>query len=344
MNVLHITNHIGTTRNVENVFSTIQQDKAFRLHTEKCHFPLYIHLTQANDIFNQYMTRESFREYHTLIFTDICMYARPFLQNIEDHSMNIILYVTNRFDWGAWYNGDTNYNALYAAVSKHPRVRFIADNRYDQYYAGELHGIRFFYPDLVRLTPKIQPYSPRKIHFHNAKLFIYNRGTFLRHYQHWLHGIEYDVYGYDGYSRYKDENHIAEYMAYLHLPYQTNIQSLWENLGFQIIYFIPSKSFLTTILFDEWYHWEEKYRKPFNVTYKSIELSEWYQEEHTDLFVFFDSWEDLTVKYRFYLENNTALIEKKKKIYDYLTISNRIHLEKWGHLLKTCDPNQSHII
>lgn len=333
MKVLHITNHIGTTRNVENVFSTIH-DKTILLHTEKCHFPLYIHLTQANDIFKEYMSRESFRENHTLIFTDICMYARPFLQNIEDHSMNIIMYVTNRFDWGAWYNGDANYNALYSSVSKHPRVRFIADNRYDQYYAGELHGIQFFHTDLVRLTPILKPYPPsKKIYLHNGKLFVYNRGTYIRHYHYLLHGLEYDVYGYDGYARYKDENHIAEYMGYLHLPYQTNIQSLWENLGHQIVYFIPSKSFLYTIIFEGWYHWEEKYQKPVEIIFKSIELSEWYQEEHADLFVFFDSWEDLTSKYHFYLENNAALIEKKKKIYDYLTTSNQIHLGKWENVL-----------
>ena len=151
MNAVHITNHIGTTRNIENVFTFLNiQDK---ITTEKCNLPLYIHLTQADDIFIEYITRESFQVYNTVIFTDICMYARPFLQNIDKHTLNIIVYVTNRFDWGAWYNGDANYNALYAAVSKHPRVRFISDNRYDQYYAGELHGIEFAQPDIVRLTP-----------------------------------------------------------------------------------------------------------------------------------------------------------------------------------------------
>jgi hypothetical protein len=331
MNAIHITNHIGTTRNVENVFQFLQIPE--QITTEKCNLPLYIHLTQADDIFLQYTSREDFQKYNTLIFTDICMYARPFLQNIDNHTLNIIVYVTNRFDWGAWYNGDANYNALYSLVSRHHRVRFIADNRYDQYYAGTLHDIQFSTNDLVRLTPKIADFIPGKMYLHNCKLFIYNRGTFIKHYGHYLHGVEYDVYGYDGYQRYKDEAHIAEYMGFLHLPYQTNIQSLWENLGHQIVYFIPSRCFLFTILFESWYYWEEKFLKPVDLILKSVQLSEWYQEEHFELFVYFDSWEDLAVKYEYYLENNDALIEKKKKIRDYMMVSNNVHLEKWRNVL-----------
>ena len=331
MNALHITNHIGTIRNVVNVFSFLHIPE--QITNENCNLPLYIHLTQADDIFLQYTSREDFQKYNTLIFTDICMYARPFLQNIDNHSLNIIVYVTNRFDWGAWYNGDANYNALYSTVSRHPRVRFIADNRYDQYYAGTLYDIRFSTNDIVRLTPKISDFIPGKMFLHNCKLFIYNRGTFIRYYGDNLKNIEYDVYGYDGYQRYKDEAHIAEYMGFLHLPYQTNIQSLWENLGHQIIYFLPSKSFLLNIIFESWYYWEEKFLKPVDLILKSVELSEWYQLEHAELFVYFNSWEDLAIKYEYYLENNNELIEKKKKIRDYVVASNLVHLEKWRNLL-----------
>jgi hypothetical protein len=330
MNALHITNHVGTTRNIQNVFDFLKiPDK---IHTETCNFPVYIHLTQANDIFNIYLEKESFHKYNTLIFTDICMYARPFLQNIESHSMNIIIYITNRFDWGAWYNGDTNYNTLYASMSRHPRVRFIADNRYDQYYAEKLHNIQLFYPDIIRLTPKICTFNPGKMFLHNCKLFIYNRGNFFKNYGHFINGIEYDIYGYDGYSRYRDENHIAEYLGFLHLPYQTNIQSLWENLAYQIIYFIPSVTFLKTIVFESWYYWEEKHNKPHDLILKSIEFAEWYQPENKELFVYFESWEDLALKYEYYLENNNALIEKKKNIYEYLQKSNTVHIEKWLNL------------
>ena len=77
---------------------------------------------------------------------------------------------------------------------------------------------------------------------------------------------------------------------------------------------------------------KEKFNKPIEITFKSVELSEWYQEEHLELFVYFDSWQDLTVKYNYYLENNHELLKKKQKIYDYVLQSNILQIEKWRNL------------
>jgi hypothetical protein len=261
------------------------------------------------------------------------MFARPFLQHIEDHSMNIIVYVTNRFDWGAWHIRDKNYATQYAEYSRHPRVFFLADNRYDQYYASVIYGLHFRSDDIVRLTPIIsQNYSreKEKIIIHNSKLFVYNRGTLLRDYQHLLPftSSEYDVYGHKGFPRYQDEYHISEYLGFLHLPYQTNIQSLWENLGHGIIYFIPSKPFLIELINEPWYYWEETFKSP-ELCAKSIDLSEWYQPENSVFFVFFDSWEDLREKRDIFLENNVAIYYKKKHISLQLMESNEIAIQKW---------------
>ena len=296
MHFLHITNHSGTTRNIQNVFSYLGSEIG-SLETERCGFPIHITETHASQIWTDYQTREYCSRFQTLIFTDTCMFARPFLQHIEDHSMNIIVYVTNRFDWGAWHIHDHAYATQYAAYSQHPRVFFLADNRYDQYYASVIHDLHFRSPDIIRLTPIIsQSYSPEKdktqiskekIMIHNSKLFIYNRGTFLHHYQHLLpfSTQEYDVYGYEGYPRYQNEYQISEYLGFLHLPYQTNIQSLWENLGHGIIYFIPSKHFLLELIQESWYYWEEKCKSP-ELCAKSVDLAEWYQPENAVFFVY----------------------------------------------------------
>ena len=49
---LHITNHKGTTKNLNNVFNFLNISND--LITEKCDFPLYINKSLANDIFNNY--------------------------------------------------------------------------------------------------------------------------------------------------------------------------------------------------------------------------------------------------------------------------------------------------
>ena len=336
MHFLHITNHSGTTRNIQNVFAHLGTE----IVTETCAFPLHITEEHASQIWTDYQTREYPTRYQTLLFTDTSMYARPFLKHIEDHSMNIIVYVTNRFDWGAWHIHDTEYARLYADRSHHPRVFFLADNRYDQYYASSIHGIHFRNDDIFRLTPKIsQNYSletKEKIMIHNSKLFIYNRGTFLRFYEELLPFTkqEYDIYGYDGYQRYQDEYHISEYLGFLHLPYQTNIQSLWENLGHGILYFIPSKRFLLELVKEPWYYWEEKCKSP-ELCATSIDLSEWYQAENAVFFVYFDSWLDLKEQRDIFLENNSAIYYKKKHISLQLSDSNDIYLAKWGELVSS---------
>ena len=342
MYFLHITNHCGTIRNINNVFSFVNLE--YQLITETCSFPLHITEEHASQIWQDYNAKLKDKSIQTLIFTDTCMYARPFLQHIEDHSMNILLYVTNRFDWGAWHVQDPVYSTFYAQISQHPRVFFLADNRYDQFYASIIHGISFHFPDIVRLTPKItQNYSresQEKIIVHNSKLFLYNRGTFVRYFQHLLPFTqeEYDVYGYDGYSRYQDEYHISEYLGFLHLPYQTNIQSLWENVGHGILYFIPSKTFLLELISEPWYYWEEKCKSP-DLCRKSVDLAEWYQPENELFFVYFDSWEDLREKRDIFLENNATIYYKKKHISMQLEESNRLAISKWKSVLDLVNPD-----
>jgi hypothetical protein len=339
---LHITNHVGTTKNLENVFKYLQEgyNLNINLTTEKCNFPLYISKPHADHIwYQEYKQRLLAEDYTTLVFTDTCMYARPFLQNIDDHALKIIIYITNRFDWGIWGFKDEEFLNLYAKSSLHNRVIFIADNRYDQAYASA-HNIKFYYDDIVRLTPEIAEIAENKIKPKTDKMFVYNRGSKVADYVPLIKNVslakaesevELDIFG-ENYKRYRDQTHICEYIGYIHLPYQTNIQSLWENLGHGIVYFIPSQKFFNELLFTtEWYYWEEKTR-PYDLLKASISLAEWYQAENADYFVYFNSWADLQEKINFYRENTEELIAKKKLILTKIKNSNTQHLAKWRNI------------
>lgn len=349
MHFLHITNHIGTTRNIQNVFHYLNgnKDETEKIHltTEKHGFPTHINKTHADEIWVNFQKREDYHQWDHLIFTDTTNIARPFLQNIDSHSFTIILYITNRFDWGPFHVSDQEYYTLLMSFIQHPRVLFLADNRYDQYYTSVLHSIPFFYPDIVRLTPLIsQDYSletSEKIMIHNSKLFIYNRGNLIHNYKHFLpfENEEYDIYGHNGYSSYRDEYHISEYLGFLHLPYQTNIQSLWENLGHAIIYFIPSKTFLKEIVHESWYYWEEKTSKPWDLINISIDLAEWYQPENETYFVFFDSWTELKELRDVFIENNSAIFYKKKHISQNIKESNFYAIHQWKNVFSALSPS-----
>jgi alpha-L-fucosidase len=133
-----------------------------------------------------------------------------------------------------------------------------------------------------------------------------------------------------GHPRFRDMAHVSEYRCIFHLPYQTNVQALWENLGYCNIYLIPSKRFITELINTEsWYYGEEK-TKGGELLQKSIELAEWYQPELAEFFVYFDSWEDIHAK--FY---ETDFMEKKRDLYEYMQKNNRTHIGRWSHLFES---------
>lgn len=327
--VLHITNHVGTIANIKNVFALLGNPET--LSTIKCPLRLHISEEYANILWNSY--QEIVKDFNTVIITDTVMYSRAFLQNMDKHHLNIVIYVTNRFDWGFFDSHEYDrpaYTQLLADASRHPRIRFCADNRYDQ-YMGSLNNIRFYYGDIVRLTPPLrEPVLPIY-----QKAFVYDRGTNLYSYIHAMQDnrIEYDVFGSEyGHQRFRDIAHISEYRCIFHLPYQTNVQALWENLGHCNIYLIPSKRLITELITSvDWYYWEEK-TKDRDILLKSIELSEWYQPELADFFVFFDTWEEIHSK--FY---DTDFVEKKRAVYEYMQKNNLTHIGRWRHMIESLD-------
>ena len=327
VNVLHITNHVGTNKNMSNVFKNIG-DK-YNLTTRGYKYPLYINNQMANVIWTE--NKNQWNNFNVIVVSDVVSIARPLLQNIDDHHINIIIYITNRFDWGDFNHVDKEYCQLYSKLSTHPRVFFCSDNRYDQYYAS-IHGIKFFYDDCIRLVPEISVDILNENITLNNKLFVFNRGTSISIYKQILDqmSFQYDIYG-ENYERYKDPQHISQYLAYLHLPYQVNIQSLYENLASGVIYIIPSKQFITNLINTcQWYYWEERYRSP-DLLSKSIELAEWYQDELKDLFIYFDSWPDLN--HKICMLTPQKKYEKQQIIANYIKENNKNNLNKWTALL-----------
>jgi hypothetical protein len=321
LNILHITNHVGTSSNIANMCKLLKHP----LTTLSWRYHYYINEADADIIFDEY--KNLIKTFTHIIFTDTSMIARPFLQNIQKHTCRLIVYVTNRFNWGIWGFEDIQFNELYCRTSRHERVLFTSDNKYDMYYA-QRHNVFFNSDNILRLTPYIEPKDIISLPTNN-RFFIYNRGTKLEAYKESLDGlqIDYDVFG-EGFSRFRDQKHICEYIGIIHLPYQTNIQSLYENLAYNIIYFLPSYRFISELVKTGWYYWEEKHR-PSDMLEESIKLSEWYVIENQYLFVYFDNWEDLKTQI-----TNVDIINKKTQIQKHMRENQETNLQIWQKYLK----------
>ena len=312
---LHISFHDRTIHSINNVYKNLGK----KIYTEKSTLPLYISKDDANRIWDYFS--KYYKQFSTIIITDTVMLARPFLQNMDKHEINIIVYITNRFNWGIWGFEDNDYYQTYSTMSKNPRVKFIADNMYDQYFAS-LYEINFLFPIIRHQSVVID--SPN-LSF-DEKVFVYNRGTKVEKYIENV-SYNYEIFG-ENYQRYRDINHILEFKCFLHLPYQTNIMSLWENLGYGVVYFIPSQSLLEKWIYTEdWYYWEEQH-KPEPIKSNSIKLSEWYSDYTKDLFIYFDSWDDFHEKLK-----TTNIKEKRLTIINFMKKHNEIYNNIWKQLL-----------
>jgi hypothetical protein len=89
MKALHLTYHKGTMKNIQNVFEFLGMTGD--LTTEKCHFPAYISKTYANELWKIHQNK--WNRYKVIIITDTSMIARPFLQNMSHHNLQIIIYM-----------------------------------------------------------------------------------------------------------------------------------------------------------------------------------------------------------------------------------------------------------
>lgn len=349
--ILHITNHTGTilnanqlekyinTPDIHPISHPISHPIKIQITTRPWSNSYYITESHADTIFQEW--RDIIAPFDILLFTDTAMYGRPFLQNIDKHPCQIIFYITNRFDWGIWNIQDPTFYTLYSEASYNPRIRFTADNRYDKYYAQRKGNIYFPMEDYMRLVPHISPpqntHTQTNIHTHSQtttiqnnaiRFLVQNRGTDVSRYISHLdkYQIPYDIF--DTNKRYRDKEHICEYLGILHLPYQVNIQSLWENLGYGIIHFIPSKTFLIQLVQSDWYYWEESARgEPY--LSKSIELSEWYCPDIADCFIFFDSWDDLYHKYSSCVLYPKWYMDKRHYIIETVKSNNKTTVSKW---------------
>lgn len=308
---LHTTNHRGTEQNIQHVCKLLDCD----LDTHRYTHGLYLSRKEADNIYTQ--RAEVVSQYDILVFTDTSMAARPYLQNLHKHRCFIVVYMTNRFDWGLFAPRPQpqydEYVELMRYTSHYPsRVVFCADNEYDRFYASHVRNIQ--------VLASIIPQTPQLTHpmGNVARTWcVYDRGTSVSAY---MASIQTQIVVYSPQNLYESTEWLAaNHAACLHLPYQTNIMSVWEQLGCGLPYIIPTKRLLIELIkTTSWYYWEEKEHLD-----ESINRSVWYSPENTPLFIYFDQWSDLNHI------TNTQLLEKRTQICTHMDAHNTRHLETW---------------
>jgi hypothetical protein len=135
-------------------------------------------------------------------------------------------------------------------------------------------------------------------------------------------------------KRFSHITDLLEYQGVICIPYAWSTFAFFEMLQLGIVTFVPTIRFLIEI-FHTGNYW---FQQPFYIQQPEIlKLSEWYCDEHKELLVFFDSWEDLQEKVKtidYETKTKTILDFSKKHHHEMLSRWNTI-LEKYITLNET---------
>ena len=154
----------------------------------------------------------------------------------------------------------------------------------------------------------------------NDTLFVppYHNDTIMMNLKRKLETLGFNAYT----GRYNGPMDLTNYKAVVHIPYAWSNLAFFEMFQLGIVYFIPTINFLFQLrkMGNFWF------QPPYNR--ENLHLSEWYNDTHTDLLIYFDSWEDLRKKV------NTLNYDKHKlKLKEFGEKHIKTTLNKWESVL-----------
>lgn len=277
--------------------------------------------------------KDFFNSFDGIVISDTTPLARIFLR--EEFTKPLIIWVCNRFDYFHTPKRPTlghkaYYSSLQEAVRK-PNVRIAAYTQFELTYARSkgvnlgntvIKPLPYVAIDKRMLVSAI-PLSPTQKSTHyfipyypNDKLPV-----MLQHYQ------ELQIPYYQGV--YNGPFDLFHFKGIIHLPYAWSNIALFENLYLGMIYFIPSARFLRHEIFNAHYNFQNP---EFFFNKGLFAQSEWYAPEHQELFVYFDSWQDLQKKI------HTVNKEKiRDHIAEYCHQQTETVLQQWALLFKSLE-------
>lgn len=326
MKVLHLSFHTGCQNEIKSVCEQLGiTDLTYRKFddgiTTNCNIYNVGH-DRAELAWEKY--KDFYNSFDIIITSDTAPISRTFLQN--NFEKRLIILVCNRFDY-AHQPVDCNfpdkeYYDLIRSAKDRPNVRIAGYTPFENYYAKHIRNVDI--GDIV-LKPVGNVSSVYNNNFietpvDNKKntLFIppYHNDKSCNVEEH-LNTLGIPCY----IGRYRGPLDLVNFKGVVHIPYAWSNLALFEALSLGIIYFIPTERFLLELSHHNFF-WSPPFRK------EVLHLSEWYHADHKELFVFFDSWEDLAVKI-----NSTNFDEIRSKMKDFYSKHKETHLNQWKQFI-----------
>ena len=328
--VLHLGFHDGCATDVKYVVETLGYDFTHMRFNDGVTDDGKIYNVSreiANNAWNKY--KDFYNSFDIIITSDTAPISRTFLQN--NFEKKLIIWVCNRFDWlnPDSYDGtfpDQEYYQLIESISRRKNVNIFSYTEFEHLYAAAKNI--FVWNETIKPVGAMgiiecevdrrfaKNRVPEGVIKEDSVLIppYQNDTKYINTSQH-LNAI--GVKNYQGpYGGPKD---IIGFKGIVHIPYAWSNLALFENLNLELVYFIPSLSFFRELCAKHGFFWSWP-----QMVWSMSTISEWYNEKNKDLFVYFDSWDDLKEKIE-----TTDYKGKKRYIKKFMKNHIKEMFEKW---------------
>jgi hypothetical protein len=335
MKLLHVTFHKGCELDIAYVFNKLGHTiEVWRFDDgETKDGSIYrINKNRAQKCWDKY--KDYFNTFDGIITSDTCPTSRPFLQNNWDKLL--IIWVCNRFDYNV--EGDEQFYDLLRSIPSRKNTYIIGNTMIENVYSKQYRNVDITNEIIKPLGKNIISQGLYKKHSKDdeMKFFIPVYENETKFMDLFKKANDLGIKNNNG-ERFK--NHISdllEYKGIICLPYAWSTITFFEVMQLGIIYFVPTPRFLIEMSKSSNYLRQRYWFQPpyYNGNSSLLLNAEWYCEEHKDLLVYFDSWEDLKVKV-----NTTDYDGQTKKILEYAEKHSSQTLSKWNGIIEEYTKN-----
>lgn len=339
LRVLHLSFHTGCIKDFEEVAKERGLDlTSWYILGDRPRFDGYsmgnavynIGHQRAETVWNRH--KDYFDKFDVIVTSDTAPLSRIFLQN--GWRKPLIIWVCNRFDYCDYASldcsfPDKEYYDLFRKAAEMPNVKIVSYTPVEYLWAaakGVQIGTFTIKPVGSQETSYrkgMQSLIPSEID-KNKTLFIPdylagNQKTYVLD-QCKLHKIP--VYC----GRYNGPYDLKDFKGIIYIPYQWSNLALFENIYNGLIHFVPSEKFV-----------RETVGQGLPLRYCTLhptyfQESEWYRKENEDLFVYFDSWNDLADKI-----NSTHYEMLRERIKQFAMTHRETMLGRWKMVFDDCE-------
>lgn len=339
MKLLHLTFHLGCQLDIDYIFKNLGHEIESMKFNDGVTDPNSTPFVQTKmyEVTHERAQRcwEKYKDYFNtfdgIITSDTCPTSRTFLQN--NWPKLLIIWICNRFDYAIQPEHiDPEFYQLMRSIPQRKNVYIFGNATIENIYAKQVKNVdvgnfiikplgknrtsEFMYKTYSDDEPDVFYVPP----YQNETVLLNLSDKLISL------GIQNKC------ERFQE--HISELLGYkgvVYIPYAWSTIVFFERLQLGLVAFIPTERFLIE-LFKKGKYW---FQPPFNINQpEMLKLSEWYTEDHRDLFVYFDSWDDLVIKVKTTdYKAKTARILELAKIHEVETMS------RWASIINDYQTN-----